>query len=126
VTHYGSEEWLMMMLRCVTGFGFIALLAFPVRTDAQSKELIARGESVYTTQKCSLCHSVAGKGQAKGPLDDVGGKLKTEDIREWIVNPAKMAKDHNATRKPVMKAYSNLPREDLDALVAYLSSLKTK
>src|SRR5688572_517950 len=116
----------MMMLRCVTGFGFIALLAFPVQADAQSKEIIAKGETVYTTQKCSLCHSVAGKGQAKGPLDDVGGKLKAEDIREWIVNPAKMTKDHNATRKPVMKAYSNLPKEDLDALVAYLSSLKTK
>ena len=49
-----------------------------------------------------------------------------EDIREWIVNPAKMAKDHNATRKPVMKAYSNLPKEDLEALVAYMASLKKK
>jgi hypothetical protein len=30
-----------------------------------------------------------------------------------------------ATRKPEMKSY-NLPKEDLDALVAYLSSLKKK
>ena len=94
--------------------------------ERQDKNLIARGEAVYVAQKCSLCHSIAGKGQAKGPLDDIGGKLKAEDIREWIVNPAKMAKDHNATRKPVMRAYANLPKEDLDALVAYMLSLKKK
>ena len=102
------------------------LMAAPVTAGGQDKELIAKGEAVYVAQKCSLCHSIAGKGQAKGPLDDVGGKLKADDIREWILNPVKMAKDHNATRKPVMRAYSNLPKEDLDALVAYLSSLKKK
>ncbi len=29
-----------------------------------------------------------------------------------------------AERKPVMKAYPNLPKEELDALVTYLASLK--
>ena len=29
-----------------------------------------------------------------------------------------------ADRKPAMKAYASLPKEDLDALVAYLASLK--
>lgn len=115
-----------MMVRLITGFGVVALLSVSIPAQAQSKELIAKGEAVYTANKCSLCHSIAGKGQAKGPLDDVGGKLKAEDIREWIVDPAKMAKEHKATRKPAMKAYSNLPKEDLEALVAYMSSLKKK
>jgi mono/diheme cytochrome c family protein len=115
-----------MMVRFPTAFGVIVLLSASVPAQAQSKELIAKGEAVYTAQKCSLCHSIAGKGQAKGPLDDVGSKLKVEDIREWIVNPTKMAKEHNAVRKPVMKAYSSLPKEDLEALVAYMSSLKKK
>src|SRR5688572_13820839 len=115
-----------MMARWVTSFGVFFLLIASVPARAQSKELIAKGEAVYTAQKCALCHSIAGKGQTKGPLDDVGGKLKVEDIREWIVDPAKMAKEHKATRKPVMKAYSNLPKEDLEALVAYMSSLKKK
>jgi mono/diheme cytochrome c family protein len=114
------------MLRFATAFAVVALLSASVPAAAQSPELIKKGQEVYTAQKCSLCHSIDGKGQAKGPLDDVGGKLKVEDIREWLVNPAKMAKDHNATRKPVMKAYSNLPKEDLEALVAYMSSLKKK
>lgn len=114
------------MIRFATLLGAFVVLVHSTPANAQSAELIAKGQSVYNAQKCSMCHSIDGKGQAKGPLDDVGGKLKVEDIREWIVNPAKMAKDHNATRKPVMKAYSNLPKEDLDALVAYMQSLKKK
>ena len=115
-----------MIRSFATAVGLVVLVAASSTAQAQSKELIAKGQAVYTAQKCALCHSIEGKGQVKGPLDDVGGKLKVEDIREWIVNPAKMAKDHHATRKPAMKAYSNLPKDDLDALVAYLSSVKKK
>ena len=86
----------------------------------------AAGEAVYAAQKCSTCHSLDGKGQAKGPLDGVGTKLTAAQIREWIVNPAEMTKKHNATRKPVMRAYPNLPKEDLDALVAFLAAKKKK
>jgi hypothetical protein len=35
-----------------------------------------------------------------------------------------MSAKAKAVRKPAMKAYPNLPREDLDALVGYLASLK--
>jgi len=87
----------------------------------------ARGEKVYAAQKCSTCHSIAGKGNAKGPLDDVGTKLTADEIRAWIVDPVAMTKKTNATRKPLMTAkYKNLPKEDLDALVTYLASLKKK
>ena len=87
----------------------------------------ARGEKVYAAQKCNMCHSIAGKGQAKGPLDGVGSKLTEAEIREWIVDPVAMTKKTNATRKPPMTAkYKNLPKEDLDALVAYMVSLKKK
>ncbi len=84
----------------------------------------ARGAAVYTEQKCSLCHSVAGKGNAKGPLDGIGAKLSAEDIRQWITNPKEMTAKTKAERKPPMKAYPNLPAADLDALVAYIQSLK--
>jgi mono/diheme cytochrome c family protein len=83
----------------------------------------AKGEKVYADQKCSLCHSIAGKGNAKGPLDDVGGKLKADEIRAWIVDAKGMTVKTKATRKPDMKQYT-LPKDDVDALVAYLSSLK--
>ena len=48
------------------------------------------------------------------------------EIHEWIVDPAGMTAKHKAARKPAMPAkYASAPEEeDLDALVAYLSSLK--
>jgi mono/diheme cytochrome c family protein len=85
----------------------------------------SRGEKVYADQKCSVCHSIAGKGNAKGSLDGVGTKLTADEIREWIVDPAGMTAKTKAPRKPVMPPkYKSLPKEDLDALVAYLASLK--
>ncbi len=86
----------------------------------------AQGEKVYAAQKCAPCHSIAGKGNQKGPLDDVGSRLSADEIRQWIVDaPAMMAKT-KATRKPPMRAYANLAKADLDALVAYMLSLKKK
>ena len=82
------------------------------------------GQQVFEAQKCSLCHSVAGKGNAKGPLDGVASKYSTADLKLWITSPAEMGKKHNATRKPPMKSFASLPAADLDALVAYLQTLK--
>ena len=85
----------------------------------------AAGAKVFADQNCSLCHSIAGKGNTKGQLDDVGSKDSAADIRAWIEDAPGMTSKTGATRKPVMKAYS-LPKGDVDALVAYLSGLKKK
>jgi mono/diheme cytochrome c family protein len=91
--------------------------------SAQDAAQIERGQKVYVEQKCGNCHSVDGKGNKKGPLDEVGTKLTEEEIRLWIVDAPAMTAKTKATRKPVMKAYKDLPKEDLDALVAYMKSL---
>jgi len=93
---------------------------------AQDKALIEKGMKVYVDQKCSICHSIDGKGNAKGSLDSVGLKLKADEVREWMVNPAEITKRTKAERKPPMRAYPNLPKDDLDAIVAYMLSLKKK
>ena len=85
-----------------------------------------QGQKVFEAQKCSLCHSVAGKGNSKGPLDDVGAKYSAADLKLWITKPQEMAKKHNATRKPPMKSYASLAAADIDALVDYLQTLKKK
>lgn len=85
---------------------------------------IDRGKAVYAEQKCSLCHAIEGKGNKQHPLDSVGAKLKAEDIRAWIVTPKVMEAKLATKPKISMKAYPNLPAADLDALVAYLASLK--
>jgi mono/diheme cytochrome c family protein len=105
-------------------FGVAVWLMTTGVASAQDKAQIERGMKVYAEQKCMVCHSIAGKGNAKGALDNVGAKLKADEIREWIVNAAEMTKKTKAERKPPMKAYASLPKEDVDALVAYLQSLK--
>lgn len=108
----------------ITALAFAVLLMIAGVASAQDKAQLERGLKVYADQKCSLCHSADGKGNAKGKLDGIGGKLKAEEIREWIVNPVEMAAKAKADRKPPMKAVANLPKDDLDALIAYVANLK--
>ena len=86
----------------------------------------AAGEKLYTVQKCSMCHSIGGKGNPAGKLDDVGSRLSEEDIRQWLINTRVMTEKAKSTRKPVMPAYTKLTKEEVDSLVAYLKSLKKK
>jgi mono/diheme cytochrome c family protein len=104
-------------------FGLVVMLAASA-AYAQDAALAKKGEAVYAAQKCQICHSVAGKGNQKGALDKVGAKLSADEIRQWVVAAPEMATKTKATRKPVMKAYPNIAKADLDALVAYLQSLK--
>ncbi len=104
-----------VVMTAVICLGFVAA--------ASAQDAKAKGEAVFTAQKCSLCHAVAGKGNAKGSLDGVGGKLTADEIRSWITDPKGMTAKTKATRKPEMKQYT-LPKDDVDSLVAYLSSLK--
>jgi mono/diheme cytochrome c family protein len=105
--------------------GVIALALTSAAAYAQNAAAIDHGKQVYTAQKCQVCHSVGGVGNKKGPLDEVGSKLSGDVIRQWIVNAPDMTAKTNAARKPAMKSYT-LPKEDLDALIAYLQSLKKK
>ena len=83
-----------------------------------------KGEQLYTAQKCQICHSIAGKG-GKLMLDGVGKKISAEETRQWIVNPKEMATKTKSDKKPPMPdRYSKLPAADIDALVAYMQSLK--
>lgn len=104
-------------------FLLVFILAFAGSVAAQDAP-IDKGKQVYTAQKCQACHSVGAVGNKKGALDTVGTKLKADEIRQWIVAAPEMAAKTKAERKPVMKAYATLPKEDVDALVAYLASLK--
>jgi mono/diheme cytochrome c family protein len=100
----------------------LSLLVIPHPASAQSA---AEGQKVYTAQKCNVCHSVAGVGNKRGALDEVGSKLSADDIRQWIVDAPAMTAKTKAERKPPMKSYT-LSKPDLDALVAYMASLKKK
>ena len=92
---------------------------------AAQDDAVKKGQEVYAAQKCSVCHSIAGKGNKANPLDGVGKKLSADEIRQWITTPTEMTAKMKSTKKPPMPAkYGKLPKEELDALVAYLQSLK--
>ena len=102
-----------------------AVFAFVAARPALAQDAVEKGKAVYTAQKCSMCHSVAGAGSKTSPLDGVGKKLTPAEIRAWIVTPIEAAKKANSTKKPPMPdRYAKLPAADLDGLVAYMASLK--
>ena len=109
-------------MRCIA---ITAILAWTigVGTAAAQDARVQKGMQVFAAQKCSQCHAIAGKGNAKGKLDDVGSKLAAAEIKEWIVDPVGMAAKNKKERKPPMKKKA-ISDGDADALVAYLSTLK--
>lgn len=80
-----------------------------------------QGAALFTAQKCTMCHSVAGKGNPKGALDKIAAKNKAEHIREWLTDPEGMRAKTNATRTPAMKPVKLSP-DQIDALIAYLTA----
>ena len=109
-----------MLKGLIIGLGLCVGIA---ATAAAQDAKVAKGEKVYLDQKCALCHSIGDKGNKKGPLDGVGTKDSADDLRQWIVDAKGMTAKTKATRKPEMKNYT-LAKDDLDALVAYMQSLK--
>lgn len=108
------------MLRVVI---ITVVLCLGIAWSARAQGDVARGEKVYAEQKCALCHSIGDKGNKKGPLDGVGSKLSPNDLRLWMTDAKAMTAKTKSTRKPEMKSYT-LAKDDLDAVVAYMSSLK--
>lgn len=112
------------MIRSYLLAGAAAAFLFLVSTPASAQDKVAQGGALFTSQKCILCHSIDGKGNKKGPLDGVGAKLKPEEIRQWLTNPDDMRVKTHASRTPAMKNFATLPKDQIDALVAYLQTQK--
>ncbi|TKS58440.1 MAG: hypothetical protein EWM72_02979 [Nitrospira sp.] len=85
--------------------------------------LIAKGETTFADKKCVLCHVIKGNGGTVGPLAR-GPDLSTVGAQrgaEWLKAFMKDPKAVNPKAK--MMAFKGM-EEELEALVAYLGSLK--
>ena len=99
----------------------VVVAAVPALARAQDAD---KGKAVYAAQKCSVCHSIGGTGGKASALDGVG-KKSAEEIKAWITTPRAMEKKTGSAKKPPMPdKYAKLPAADVDALVAYMASLK--
>ena len=98
---------------------------------AGSQDLVARGKEVYELQECYNCHKIGGKGSVKkrGPvLDNIGNLLTKEDMKKKVFDTAYLyaegfEKEHKKGLMPD-KYKELMTDEELDALAAYLSTLK--
>ena len=108
----------------VVSLAAVAVVAMLAPSPAAAQDA-KRGEAVYTAQKCQGCHNIAGKGFKNNTLDGVGAKLSAAEIKAWITTPKEMATKSGAKGKPPMPdRYAKLPAADVDALVAYMQTLK--
>lgn len=114
------------MIRYLTlVIGLVAFVAVPVA--AQDAKLVQAGKRLYESKECAKCHLIAGKGNKISPLDGVASKHSAAEMKKWLTATAEMeaALDH----KPKVKMSSKvglmkLTDADVDALVAYLMTLK--
>lgn len=94
-------------------------------------DLIARGKEVYELHECYNCHKIGGQGSVKkrGPvLDNIGNLLTIEDIKKKVFDTAYLyaegfEKEHKKGLMPD-KYKELMTEEELNALAAYLSTLK--
>ena len=83
------------------------------------------GRRVYEREKCATCHQIEKRGNRRYPLDGVATKLTAEQLRKWLTNPAEM--EAALPRMPALRMSTmkyRLNTQDLDAIVAYLQTLK--
>jgi len=96
----------------------LAIMLAAAAPAAADESAVERGKVVYDEQRCAACHAIGGTGNRRHPLDGVGARLDASALRTWIVAPATM------NPKVAKPRYDDLPAADLDALVAYLASLR--
>lgn len=92
--------------------------AWAAEAQTPADSVIARGQRVYEEERCRACHSIAGQGNRRYPLDGVGSRLTLDQLRKWIVAPREM------DPKVRKRAYDKLSAADVEALVSYLASLR--
>ncbi len=85
---------------------------------APSNPAFEKGQSLFTAQGCDACHGEKGAGTAVAPkLAGIGNKYDSAKLELLLKSPTSTMQLGGMT--PV-----DLKQEDLDALVAYLQSLK--
>ena len=104
-----------------------ALLGTGGWLSAQDARQIEAGRKIYESEGCAKCHMIAGRGNRMAPLDGVGSRLTTDEIKRWLTNTAKM--EDALPKSPAIKMSTrkyDFNDADLEAVVAYLKSLKSK
>lgn len=86
---------------------------------APGSPLAARGEQLYADLACARCHSIAGRGNPRVPLDGIGTRADEAAIRSWITPGAAQPATYQERHADL-----GLGAGERDALAAYLLGLR--
>lgn len=81
-----------------------------------------RGPGIFVAQGCAGCHSLRGVGNPRSALDGIGAGRTREDLRGWITGTGEAAEELPASVVRRKAGYRELPEDELDALILYLST----
>lgn len=95
----------------------------PVRAGAEVPAL-ERGRAVLEAQGCLRCHSVAGQGSPRLPLDGVGGRRERAALEAWTLALPAVADQLPARVRSSKEDYRALSRQELADLLDYLENLR--
>ena len=91
---------------------------------AAEKQTDFLGRSVFDQQKCTSCHSIAGQGNPRYPLDGVGGRLSSEQLIYWITGTGPATNKLSAMILRRKARYEQMPSAEMNSLIEYLSTLQ--
>lgn len=93
-------------------------MAFTERASAADDAKVKQGEKIFAERQCAACHAIQGKGGPVGPdLTKAGSRRDEAWLKKFLPDPKSVAPQ---TMMPPFRG----TKEELDALVAYLLSLK--
>lgn len=97
---------------------FTAILSGTHASDQDRDPLLTRGERAFVSQGCYGCHLIAKFGTPIGPdLSQVGARYSASYLTRWLRDP-------ESVRPTAHMPKLELSAEDIQALAAYLASLK--
>jgi mono/diheme cytochrome c family protein len=110
-----------MMRRMLVLSAAVLALGFAGVTSAQDAAKIEKGKAAFDAAKpaCKACHN-----EKKNSLDNFGATGTADDVKAWVRTPKEQFT--KTGKKGMMPAFpaAKISDEDLDALAAYLMSLK--
>jgi hypothetical protein len=76
-------------------------------------------EQVFEQAGCTRCHSVAGRGSLRAPLDGIGSRLNEAQIRAWITPGLAAPNSYQARHADL-----GLSQAERDLLTAWMLGLR--
>jgi cytochrome c5 len=81
---------------------------------------IEQGRKIFQEQSCTMCHSIAGEGNPRNPLDKTGDRRTDEDLRNLITGADALQDLLPVSVRRIKQKYKALSDDELDALIRYL------